>query len=260
MRYSTSIPLALALGAANASITGAPTNTKILIVTHSSGFLTYTNASMTATVATSTAALNTTGWRQVQTGHLMPTFTASQDEEQPYPDDQLGHTWDWSTTVTGAPSPIPEVTQTSSGVQQMAETTTSAPLATLSSPSDDNRSIIGPWKTPGNGLNFTFEGLELEVDDDDTEDRTPFSDTPGPVIPDEDNFEEPSISEGDEEELIEQLIRDGLSRKQAEMINALLKLVPRESRAMEEDSRKTKAAINSLAKDFRRLRQMAKFN
>ncbi|KAI6326662.1 hypothetical protein MCOR29_003346 [Pyricularia oryzae] len=239
MRYTTSIPLALAVGAANAM------NTKVPTGAHSSGFLTVTTATLATT--TSTAVLNTTGWRQVQTTpYQMPTIIPFPDEEQPYPDDQWGTTWTWIATAK-VPTPAVELTKTSGGVLEVPQPTAVTPVPL----SNENGPIIGPWKIPAGGPAIKLDGLQ-----NDTDVRTPFSDAPGPVIPDEDDFEMPEVPDADD--IVEDLIREGMSRQEAEAIRALMGEGSKESKAVEEDTRKVGDAMKALARDFRRLRHMAK--
>ncbi|KAI6471081.1 hypothetical protein MCOR17_003320 [Pyricularia oryzae] len=58
--------------------------------------------------------------------------------------------------------------------------------------------------------------------------------------------------------IVEDLIREGMSRQEAEAIRALMGEGSKESKAVEEDTRKVGDAMKALARDFRRLRQMAK--
>ncbi|TLD10355.1 hypothetical protein PgNI_05492 [Pyricularia grisea] len=275
MHVSITISLALALGVVNASTVVERMHTKMPIRPHPSGFRTVTlnKTSTVASLATGTAALNTTTWRQIHTGYLRPTPptpTGSPGDEEQNPDD-LDTTW---ATTADMASPTVTFTKTTDGVQQTPMPTDWAPLPTPSSLSqdddqDDNDSDpkIGPWKIPGNGFNLPLYGPE----NNDTGTRTPFSIAPGPVIPDEDDFDELDTSneedidesetpEGFNRELLKELFPEGLDQEEADRIRDLLKNDSEESKTVEEDGRKAQDALLTLANDFRRLRQLADAN
>ncbi|TLS25572.1 hypothetical protein PpBr36_06930 [Pyricularia pennisetigena] len=249
MRYFIFISLALALGAANSSPAGTPRrmDTEVPTGPRWSGFARNNQTSMTAALVTGTVALNTTSWRALQTESLKPTPT------EPC----------YKSTVTMATAPdvaCPtfQFTRPLGGVEEMPEPTTSAQRVSPSTPSDDELGPkIGPWKLPWNGLNTPIDGTDIE---------TPFDSIPDLVVPDEEDltgsdgsgeggFKRTEIPEGYNEDLIEELMRNGISREEAKSMKERLENGSDESKAVIEDARKAQAAIKALAKDFRRMRQ-----